>query len=114
MTVAEYKREWFDAKRAELHAKGLKDAHIAEQMGIKRAYFSQVANGMAVSDQVVDRMCSAFGFRFIQGEQVAAEQTLKDGMMAVPKEMWDEMLLNMRTNTRLLNSALNMLEKLSA
>jgi plasmid maintenance system antidote protein VapI len=48
-----------------LHVRGLKDAHIAEQMGIKRAYFSQIVNGLAVSDQVVDRMCSAFGFKKI-------------------------------------------------
>lgn len=64
LTVAEYKRQWFDAKRAELHARGLRDVQIAEQMGMKRAYFSQVVNGMVPSDKFLDRMCAAFGFSF--------------------------------------------------
>lgn len=79
LTVADYKRTWFDARRAELHAKGLKDVQIAEQMGIKRAYFSQIVNGLTVSDQVVDRMTSAFGFKFLPVEQGAERQTPEIG-----------------------------------
>lgn len=60
MTVAEYKRSWFLARRAELHARGLKDADIARQMGLQRAYFSQVVGGANVGDGFIDRMCSAF------------------------------------------------------
>lgn len=53
----------------------MKDAHIAEQIGVKRAYFSQVVNGMNVSDQLVDRMCASLGVTFISTEQVAERQT---------------------------------------
>ena len=49
----------------------MKDAHIAEQMGVKRAYFSQLVNGLNVSDQVVDRMCSAGCRLRIRRDQVA-------------------------------------------
>ena len=53
----------------------MKDAHIAEQIGVKRAYFSQVVNGMNVSDQLIDRMCASLGVKFIPVEQVAEPQT---------------------------------------
>lgn len=75
MTLAAQKKRWFDARRAELLARGMKDAHIAEQIGVKRAYFSQVVNGMNVSDQLVDRMCASLGVKFIGTEQVAEGQT---------------------------------------
>lgn len=33
-------------------------------MGYKPAYFSQTANGATIGDGFIDKMCSAFGFRF--------------------------------------------------
>ena len=55
MAVAEDKRSWFLARRAELHARGLKDVDIARQMGLQRAYFSQVVGGANVGDGFIDR-----------------------------------------------------------
>lgn len=98
------------ARRAELHARGLKDAHIAEQMGIKRAYFSQVVNGLNVSDTVIDRMCSSFSMTFPAVEQVADHQT-PEGMTMVNKELFDQLVLQAQVNTKLLNAVLDKLEK---
>lgn len=64
LTVAEFKRQWFLERRKELHARGLKDADIATQMGFKPPYFSQIVGGLNIGDRFIDKMCSAFGLRF--------------------------------------------------
>lgn len=91
----------------------MRDAHIAEQMGIKRAYFSQVVNGLPVTDATIDRMCSAFGFKFPPAEQVAEYQTPK-GMVLVSAEMWEELVLQVKTSNRLIGALLDREEKRAA
>lgn len=80
LTVAEYKRAWFTARRAELHGRGLKDAEIAGQMGYKPPYFSQIVAGANVGDKFIDKMCASFGFRFIPSEELRKPET-DDGAM---------------------------------
>lgn len=110
LTVAEHKRAWLDARRAELHARGLRDAHIAEQMGYKPAYFSQVVNGATIGDGFIDKLCTAFGFRFNPSNEVA--QSTNPDTITVPRELWDELLQQGKTNARLLNAVLDQLDKL--
>jgi hypothetical protein len=43
-------------------------------------------------------------------EQVAEHQT-PEGMVMVPKEQWDELLLQGKTNARMLNAVLDLIEK---
>lgn len=86
MTLADYKRQWMLARRAELHARGLKDSAIAKQMGYKPPYFSQVVKGTApIGDGFIDKMCSAFGVTFTTGESLSDNATTQgersqDGM----------------------------------
>ncbi len=75
MPVADVKRKWFDAKRAELRARGLNDTQIAEQSGVKRSYFSSLVGGAPIGDGMIDRMCSAFGFKFPDPPDVSQSQT---------------------------------------
>lgn len=124
MTVAEYKRAWFLARRAELHARGLKDADIARQMGLQRAYFSQVVGGANVGDGFIDRMCSAFGLRFTPADASSEHETAGSAppqaaepqveYVTIPKALLDDLLGQVRMNTRLLNLALDRIEALTA
>lgn len=109
MTVAENKRRWFLARRTELHERGLKDAAIAEQMGLKRAYFSQVVNGANVGDGFVDRMCQAFGFSYPTPNPVALKANA--GMVNVDAKQFGELVDQVKLQTRLLNAVLDRLEK---
>jgi len=110
LTVAEKKREWFDRKRSELHARGMKDTHIAEQMGIKRPYFSEVANGATIGDAFIDKMCSAFGMRFPDTEQVKILPN-NPGTVTVDKQLFSDLLEQVKTQTRLLNAVLDKLDR---
>lgn len=107
MNVTEYKRKWFDERRSELHARGLKDAHIAEQMGIKRAYFSQLVNGLNVSDTVIDRMCASFSLTFPTVEQVANNQTAPPGYVLIKEEVLTDLASQVKLLTRAVNASLD-------
>lgn len=78
LTVADYKLKWVADRRAELHARGMKDADIARQMGYKPPYVSQVFNGDSIGDAFIDKMCSAFGVRFIEQTPVAQSLNAMD------------------------------------
>ena len=110
LTVAEKKRVWFDQRRAELHAKGLTDGKIADQMGYKPAYFSQIANGASIGDGFIDKMCSAFGFRFMEQAQVQQSANVQ-GTTTVNAEQFKELLDQVRMQTHLLNALVSKLDK---
>lgn len=76
MTVAEYKLAWFLARRAELNERGLKDAQIAQKMGYKPAYISQVVTKKSpAGDALIDKMCSTFSFRFLPTSELSNNET---------------------------------------
>lgn len=100
MTVAEYKTKWVADRRAELHARGMTDAAIARQMGYKPPYVSQVFNGDSVGDVFIDKMCSAFGFRFLQAAEIAQRPNAADG---VPPELLRELIAQGKRNNNIMD-----------
>lgn len=107
LTVAEYKRDWFDRKVAELKQRGLKDTEIAAQMGVGRSYFSQVVNGDNVGDAVVDRMCSAFGFQYPDVAPVSKDQTIGPNQVVIDKDVWLDLVNHQKTVIQLLHRVLD-------
>lgn len=65
MTVAAYKRKWFDELYRELRGDGLSDTTIASRMGYSRSYFSQVKVAENIGDEFIDKMSSTFRRKFI-------------------------------------------------
>lgn len=115
MGIAEYKYKWFLAKREILKGRGLRDVDIARQMKISAPYLSEILSAQKIGDSVIERMCKSFGFKFPDAPEVTPNANpVPEGMILVPKDMWDALVLQGSTNMRLLNSVLGHLEKLTA
>lgn len=74
LTVATYKRKWFDEVYAELRGSGLTDTTIASRMGYSRSYFSQVKVAENIGDEFIDKMSATFRKRFIPKQTASEDQ----------------------------------------
>lgn len=73
MTVAAYKRKWFDEVYAELRGSGLTDTTIASRMEYSRSYFSQVKAADHIGDDFIDKMAATFRKKFVPAGGGASE-----------------------------------------
>jgi hypothetical protein len=119
LTVAEQKRRWFEARRSELHKRGLKDTDIAKQLRIGRSYFSQVVKSDTVGDTFIDSMCQSFGFKYTITADVHDTVNKADGAeQATPEQetrfiqMFERLLVQNESLTRHLVTALDRIDEL--
>lgn len=105
LTVAEYKKDWFDRKMDELRGRGLNDTKIARQMGVGRSYLSQVVTTDKVGDAIIDRMCKSFGFQFPDPVVSSKDRTVVPaGTVTVSEDLFRDLVEQVKLQTRLLNA----------
>lgn len=125
MTDADFRTTWVQAQINELHGPGrLSYAEIARRAGVSKQYFGQVKDGAPPSDRLIEGLCAAFnleppkppnGKRVVDAVKSPVDLSSTAGQApdTVPRADYDELLTMLKTNTRLLNAALDRLDTLA-